>query len=75
VRTTITLPSELHARLLSLARDRHQTVSRTVEELLHRAMRGDEPYRMVRDPDTGFLGLETGRTLTEEDVRSLDDDE
>jgi hypothetical protein len=76
VRTTISLPDDLHAQLVSISRDRRETVSRTVEDLVRRGLGGVQPaYRMVRDPDTGFIGVDCGRPITEEDVRSLDDEE
>jgi len=75
VRTTISLPDELHAQLLSISRDRRETVSRTVVDLLQRALAGDRPtYRMVRNPHTGFVGADIARPITEADVRSLDDE-
>jgi Arc/MetJ family transcription regulator len=75
VRTTVTLSDDVHARVVSVARDRHQTVSRTVEELVRRALGEQRPtYTMSRDPDTGFLGIDFGQPITAEDVRSLDDD-
>jgi predicted transcriptional regulator len=75
VRTTISLPDDLHAQLLSLARDRRETMSRTVENLVRRSLRGDQPaYTLSRDPETGFVGIEFGRPITEDDVRSLDDE-
>lgn len=76
MRTTISLPDDLHAQLLSISRDRRETISRTVAALLQRALAGDQPaYRMVRNPLTGFIGADFERPVTEDDVRSLDDDE
>lgn len=76
MRTTLSLPDDLHAQLLSISRDRRETVSRTVADLLQRALAQDRPgYRMVRNPLTGFLGADLGRPITEDDVRALDDDE
>lgn len=76
MRTTISLPDALHAQLLSISRDRRETVSRTVADLLHQALASDRPaYRMVRNPRTGFVGADFERPITEDDVRSLDDDE
>lgn len=75
VRTTLSLPDDLHAQLLSISRDRRETVSRTVVGLLQQALTADRPaYRMVRNPRTGFVGADFGRPITEDDVRSLDDD-
>lgn len=76
VRTTISLPDDLHAQLLSISRDRRETVSRTIADLLRRTLAEDRPgYRMVRNPLTGFVGADLDRPVTEDDVRSLDDDE
>lgn len=76
MRTTISLPEDLHAQLSSLSRDRRETLSRTIEELIRRALRSEKPaYVMHRHPETGLLGIDFGEPITEEDVRSLDDDE
>lgn len=76
MRTTLNLSDDLHAQLVSISRDRRETISRTVEDLVRKALGGDRPaYTMYRDPDTGFLVTDFGRTVTEEDVRSLEDDE
>lgn len=76
MRTTINLRDDLHDRLASLARDRNQTLSQTVDELLRRAMDGEAScYELVRDPATGLLGIRFGTTITAEDIRSLDDPE
>lgn len=76
MRTTLSLPDDLHAQLLSISRDRRETISRTVADLLQRALAADRPaYRMVRNPRTGFVGADFDRPMTEDDVRSLDDDE
>lgn len=76
MRTTINLPDELHAQLVSISRDRRETVSRTVESLVRRGLGGARPaYRMSRNARTGFVGIEFGKPITDEDVRSLDDDE
>lgn len=76
MRTTINRSDELHAQLVSISRDRRETVSRTVEDLVRRGLAGDRPaYRMRRNARTGFVGIEFGRPITDEDIRSLDDDE
>lgn len=76
MRTTISLPDDLHAQLVSISRDRRETVSRTVEDLVRRGLGVDRPsYRKYRDPDTGFIVLDFGGTIAEAHVRSLDDDE
>ena len=74
MRTTITFPDDLHAVLTSIAQDRRQTISQTVEELVRRGLDGSRPYRVVASPRTGLLGVELGRPITLDDVRSLEDD-
>lgn len=74
MRTTLTLPDDLHAMVSSMARDRHETVSRTVATLLRTALRGDQQGdRLSRDPVTGFTVIRLDRPITEEDVRALED--
>jgi hypothetical protein len=78
VRTTIDLPEDLHEVAKSLAHDRSQTMSEMVADLMRRGLGIGEPepsYRIERDPLTGFPCISVGRTITNEDVRSLEDDE
>lgn len=76
VRTTITIPDDLHAILTSLSQDKRQTISQTIEDFVRRGLEDKPaPYRKVHDPETGFLSLEFDRPVTTEDVRSLEDDE
>jgi hypothetical protein len=78
MRTTIDLPEDLHEVAKSLARDRSQTMSETVADLMRRGLGAGEPepsYRIQRDPRTGFPFIDIGTTITTEDVRSLEDDE
>lgn len=78
MRTTIDLPDDLHRAAKSLARDRHQSLSRTVEELMRRGLHapvtpGNGDALRYKD---GFPVLEsvTGHPITAEDVRRLDDE-
>jgi len=77
VRTTIDLPDDLHRAAVALARDRHQSLSRTVTQLLRRGLaHPDEPGGdTVSERPDGFPVLVTDRRITAEDVRSLDDEE
>ena len=76
MRTTITLPDDLHHQLVSLASDRRLSFSRTVEELVRRGLgSAAAPYRMRRSDRTGLLTVGFGRPVTTEDVRSLDDED
>lgn len=74
VRTTIDLPSDLHTVALSLARDRHQSLSRTVADLMRRGLEGGAPSGRTGSRN----GLPTVRLgtgpITAEDVRRLDDE-
>ncbi len=74
MRTTIDLPDDLHAIAMSLARDRDCTLSTAVVDLLRRAL-GSNTQVEVIDRLTGFPLLASGRPVTTDDVRSLDDEE
>jgi metal-responsive CopG/Arc/MetJ family transcriptional regulator len=76
MRTTISLPDDLYAVVESVARDRRQSISQTVRDLLKRAL-GETAVgtRVQRSPVTGLLTIDLGRTITPEDVRALDDEE
>ncbi len=74
MRTTIDLPDDLHAIASSLARDRGCTLSSAVVDLLRRAL-GPKAQVEVIDRRTGFPLLASGRPITTDDVRSLDDEE
>ncbi len=76
MRTTIDLPDRLHEIAKSIARDRSQTLSEAVADLMQRGLGRDETGpKITRHPITGFPVMLLGRTITTEDVRSLEDDE
>jgi hypothetical protein len=75
MRTTIDLPDDLHQAALQLARDRGQTLSRTVTELVRRAMAGGHDIAVTTDPLTGLPLIHLGRRITVEDVQQADDDD
>jgi hypothetical protein len=74
VRTTIDLPDDLHAIATSLAHDRGCTLSTAVVDLLRRAL-GSQTRVETIDLRTGFPLLASGRPITTDEVRNLDDDE
>ena len=75
MRTTIDLPEDLHRIATSIARDRGTTLSETVAELLRRGLgMGNKPQLRI-SPVTGLKVLHLGYPVTNEDVRSLEDDE
>jgi hypothetical protein len=73
VRTTIDLPEDLHGLMTSLAHDRGQTLSQTVAEVLRVAL-GDRSIDVRTDGATGLPVVRVGRPVTNDDVRSLDDE-
>lgn len=74
MRTTIDLRPELHAKALSIAKDTHRSLSETVNDLLARVLEPTAAPAVTRNPRTGFPLVTVGRIVTEDDVRSLDDE-
>ena len=74
VRTTIDLPDDLHDAARSLARDRGTTLSQAVAELVRRGLGQSTGVAIERSATTGLPVIRLGRALTQDDVRSLDDD-
>jgi hypothetical protein len=79
MRTTVDLPPDLHRAAVALARDRHQSLSRTIADLLRRGLHapgGPDVGPSELRYRNGFPTLTggTGQTITSEDVRSLDDE-
>jgi predicted transcriptional regulator len=75
MRTTIDLPEDLHRIAASIARDKHQTLSQAVADLLRRALARTDKPELSLSPITGLPVIHVGRPITIEDVRSLDDEE
>lgn len=75
MRTTIDLPADLHRAAVLIARDRRQTLSRTVSDLLRLALAGDlrEPAVEI-DRETGLPLIRVGRRVTADDVQSAQAD-
>jgi predicted transcriptional regulator len=74
MRTTIDLPDDLHRIAMSIARDRHQSLSKTVVDLIQRGLgTATEIAPGLGDRD-GFPTFTGGKVITEEDVRRLDDE-
>lgn len=74
MRTTIDLPDDIHAIATSLAHDRGCTLSAAVVDLLRRAL-GPQTTVETIDRRTGFPLLASGRPITTDEIRSLDDEE
>lgn len=74
MRTTIDLPDDLHRAATQIARDRHQTLSRTVESLMRAALAHDDHTTIEIDPESGLPTVRIGRRITAEDVAAIEDD-
>lgn len=74
VRTTIELPDDLHRIASAIARDKSQTLSQTVAELLRRALAPAGTPDVSISSKTGLPVIRLGRIITVDDVRSLDDE-
>ncbi len=75
MRTTIDLPDDVHRLAREIARDREQTLSEAVVDLIRRGLDAPDEKTITRSPITGLPTVRLGRITTTEDVRSLDDDE
>ncbi|WP_026922838.1 hypothetical protein [Glycomyces arizonensis] len=77
MRTTVDLPADLHQQALAIARDTGTTLSDVVAKLMREGLgRHTEPNGTIsHDELTGFPQFFTGRVITSEDVRSLEDEE
>jgi hypothetical protein len=74
MRTTLTLPDDLLQVAHAIARDRRQTLSQVIADLARRGLRGAEESGVAVDPETGLPLVRLGRTVTSDDVRSLEDE-
>ncbi len=78
MRTTITVDDRVYAVVRSLARQNQRSIGRTIELLLQRGLLaetgGEADAELTTDPDTGFPLIRSERPITDEDIRSLEDD-
>ncbi len=75
MRTTIDLPEDLHTLTRSLARSRGQTLSETISEILRQVLIPRRRVGVTRDEQTGLPLVWIGRTITNEDVAALEEEE
>ncbi len=75
MRTTIDIPDDLHTQAVAIARDTHQSLSRTIAGLIRRGLSTGAPGEIATSARTGLPVVHLGRTITTEDVRRLEDDE
>ena len=76
MRTTVDLPASVHRRATELARQRKQSLSTTVSELVSYGLSHlDEPVVVRTDPRSGFPVVRVGRRITSQDVSDALDEE
>ncbi|MBV9732193.1 MAG: antitoxin [Verrucomicrobia bacterium] len=73
VRTTLSIDQDLYDIALAIARDRRQSLSAVINELLRNGLTAtsEEPLRVSK---RGFPSFRTRRRVTMDDVRSLEDE-
>jgi hypothetical protein len=74
MRTTVDLPADLHAQVVTIARDTHRTLSETVAFLMRRGLSESQAAGVAHSTATGLPVVRLGRMITTEDVRALEDD-
>ena len=76
MRTTLNLPEDLHRVATSMARDRDQSLSQIVSELLRKALGPEvDGEQVAQDPATGLPAVHLGHPVTTEMVRAATDEE
>ncbi len=74
MRTTIDLPDDLHRIASAIARDQGTSLSEAVSRLIRQAIGTPGTARIMSSERTGLAVIQLGRTITNEDVRALDDE-
>ena len=80
MRTTIDIPEREHRLFTSLARSRNTSLSKLLVELERRGLEvpevgvGEEKSAYRIDPETGLPVFRSGRPITIEDVKALEDE-
>ena len=78
MRTTINLDDETFHIIRNLAKSNHQSISKTVAQLIRKGIKGSQSIptegRIETDALTGFPLIQSGKRISEADVRSLEDD-
>ena len=72
MRTTIDLPADIHELARQLAHDRRRSMSDVIAELIRLGLAQDK-QPLVRSK-RGMPQVSVGRSITADDVRSLDDE-
>ena len=72
MRTTVDLPSDIHAMARQMAHDDNRSMSAVIADLIRRGL--ERSSIEVSSSRRGLPQVSVGRTITSEDVRSLDDE-
>lgn len=79
MRTTLDIPEREHTLFTSLARSEGTSFSKLVVALALRGLKSpavaDTPAHYRVDPETGLPVFHSGRPITNEDVKALEDEE
>ncbi len=75
MRTTVDLPPDVHQLATAIAASSGTTFSVAVTRLLRSAMAAPAASRITVDAETGFPLFSSGRPVTGDDVRAMDDEE
>lgn len=73
MRTTIDLPDDLHEHIRRLAYERRESMSKVAVDLIRRGVEHPDPPELV-EVRRGVPVISVGRTITADDVASLEDD-
>jgi predicted transcriptional regulator len=73
MRTTVNLPADLHAQVVTIARDTHRTLSETMTFLMRRGLSTGRGAALTHSAATGLPVVRVGRVITSEDVRAVED--
>lgn len=74
MRTTLTLPDDVHEYIRERAHRQRQTMSEVVVQLLRQAQQGSPASTVISQSARGVPVLSVGRHITSDDVLSLEDD-
>ena len=76
MRTTITIPDDVHRRVASLAKDTDRTLSEAFVDLVRRGLgEAATTLKIATDEATGLPQVSLGAVVTTDDVRRLLDDD
>lgn len=80
MRTTLDIPEREHTLFTALARDRGISFSKLVVELALRGLKSspvvaEAQARYEVDPETGLPVFHSGHVVTNEDIKTLEDEE